>query len=112
MFYGEIHTGKVDLAEFEQLKRFFMRLELIAHSPEEFDAHEHFNEKDPDFEFMTSFMKDGLFNYKDFVHESIKEIGTGFARVINGYELLVERYCDPESLILEPKRSKEDKKLE
>lgn len=111
MFKAEIQTGKVDAAEFERLKRFFMRLEIIAHAKEDFDVRDHFNEKDPDYNYMMIFMKDGQFDYKNFIADSIDAIGTGFARVINGYEELVDKYCDPESLVLEAIKSKRNKEL-
>jgi hypothetical protein len=112
MFKVEIETGKVDAAEFERIKRFFMRLELIAHCKEDFDVNDHFNEKDHDYEYMMQFQKEGIFNYKQFLANSINGIGTGFARIINGYEELVDKYCDPESLVLEPYKSENDKKIE
>lgn len=112
MFEGHTQTAKVDAAEFEQLIRFFMRLELVAHSPEEFDVDDHFNKKDPDYEFMIAFMKDGQFNYRAFIKASVGAIGTGFARVMNGYGELVDKYCDPDSLVLEPIKAEYEKQLD
>lgn len=112
MFTGQIETAKVDVAEFERLKRFFMRLEIIAHAKEDFDIHDHFNEKDIDYSFLFQFQNEGEFDFQGFIEASIKEIGTGFSRVINGYEELVEKYCDPESLVLEPIKAPYEKQLD
>lgn len=101
MFRLETQVVKANPDEIERIKRFFMRLSLIAHCKEDFDVNEHFNPADPDYDFMMQFQKDGVFNYKEFISVSINGIGTGFERVINGYEELVEKYCDPESLVLE-----------
>lgn len=97
----ETQVVKANPDEVERIKRFFIRMSLIAHSQGEFDVNEHFNDSDHDYDFMMQFQKDGVFNFKEFISTSINGIGTGFERVINGYEELVEKYCDPESLVLE-----------
>lgn len=105
MFKAETQIAKVDPAEIQRISRFFMRLELVANAKGEFDVTEHFSKTDPDYNYMMIFMKNGKFDYKNFIADSINQIGTGFARVINGYEELVEKYCDANSLVLEPKDS-------
>lgn len=102
MLTAQIETTKADAIEIARIKRFFMILELMAHSPEEFDVNDHFNVKDESYEMLSLFQKDGKFDFQGFLALAINNIGTGFSRVINGYEELIEKYCDPESLVLEP----------
>ena len=101
MFKMETQVVKANPDEIERIKRFFIRMSLIAHCEGDFDVNEHFNPADTDYDFMIQFQKDGVFNYKEFMSVSVNGIGTGFERVINGYEELVEKYCDPESLVLQ-----------
>lgn len=103
MFKAETQTAKADAVEIDRLKRFFMRLEIVAHAKDDFDVNDHFNFKDPDYEFMMQFQEKENFDFQGFIEASIKSIGTGFARVINGYEELIEKYCNPHSLVIEPK---------
>lgn len=108
MFKMETQVVKANADELERIKRFFIRMSLIAHCEGDFDVNQHFNPADTDYDFMIQFQKDGVFNFKEFMSASVNGIGTGFERVINGYEELVEKYCDPESFVIEKAKSQFD----
>jgi hypothetical protein len=103
MFQFHTQTTKVDVAEFARLKQFFMILELMAHAPEDFHVDDHFNLEDDVYSMLIQFQEEASFDFQGFIELAIKNIGTGFSRVINGYEELVERFCDPQSLVIEQK---------
>lgn len=95
---------KVSQEETEKVIRHFRMMEIASQQLAEFDPRDHFDEADDDYHFMMRFMGDDSFDYRAFFDHVIRELPLGYRRVLTEYPTIVERYCDPDSPVLEPCR--------
>lgn len=95
-------VGKADPKEASKIMKFFQLLELVSQSPDDFDPNDHFNTTDPDYHFVIKFYnrRTERFDYGRFINEVFIRLGTGYTRILIGYEYLIEKYCDPQSSFL------------
>jgi hypothetical protein len=80
----------------KDLYRFCQLLEWIFEGPyDEFDINE-LDKEDKDYKLMQQFAdENGILNKLEFIEFAFRHFGSGYGRVIWGYETLVSNCCDP-----------------
>lgn len=99
-------TNQIKKERMQHMLSIFRTLEIVSQYDQNFNPTEHYNRHDPEYSILMKYYDEftSVFRYKEFIKNSIAEIGPGFQNVLIGYESLVEQYCDPISDFLQPQK--------
>lgn len=94
---------KASKAELRDVLRCIQMMNMVAVDPLDFDPRERVDPEDPNYRTLMGYYNtaENAFDYGSFLNHSMNLLGNKAQYIIAGYEVLIDRYCDPDAIVLQ-----------